>query len=291
MSDRKPCQRDSKRAVWRVPGRNVLRTQSWAPITVQEVETTGGDGIWRNPRHRLSVVVGEFPDFAVRIDGAAPREMSGRGTHLVFCPAGATMRTRAGAMRWVQLIQEPDAWLALASQYPSAAGELAPMVDFDDPLIVGMASALAHDVEPGPAGRLLADALGTAIFVRILDRQGMTTALRRDAAPGLDAGRLQRVRDYVEANLSAELSLAELADVAGLSRFHFSRSFRRAAGIGVHRFVTVRRIERAKTLLKETDLSLAEIALAVGFQDQAAFTTRFRLSVGAPPGRFRSGGP
>ena len=81
------------------------------------------------------------------------------------------------------------------------------------------------------------------------------------------------------------------ADIACLSPCHFSRSFKQAMGIGPHRYVTQRRIERAKALLRgggPGDGSLAAIALAVGFGEQSHFTTAFRRETGVTPGRYRA---
>ena len=83
------------------------------------------------------------------------------------------------------------------------------------------------------------------------------------------------------------MSLSDLAAEAGTSRFHFARAFRNAMGVPPHRYLTLRRIERAKQLLHGTDLSLVDIALAVGFGSQSHFTLRFREAIGTTPRRFR----
>jgi AraC family transcriptional regulator len=105
---------------------------------------------------------------------------------------------------------------------------------------------------------------------------------------GLSPQRLQRVRDYVEAHLDEGLSLTILADIACLSPYHFSRSFKQATGVGPQRYVIQRRLERAKRLLRQTHQPLALIAQEAGFADQSHLTATFRHEMGVTPGRFRA---
>jgi AraC family transcriptional regulator len=95
------------------------------------------------------------------------------------------------------------------------------------------------------------------------------------------------VVDFIEANLASDVGLGELAAVAIMSPHHFSELFRRSTGESPHRYVVTRRLERAKNLLRETDLNILDIALSVGFADQSSFTKVFRRRVGVTPGAFR----
>jgi AraC family transcriptional regulator len=99
--------------------------------------------------------------------------------------------------------------------------------------------------------------------------------------------RLKRVLDYIEAHISEAISLADLAAAAGLSRTHFTAQFRLATGCRPHDFILLKRIEAAKRLLLETSRELVDIALTVGFQAQAHFSTVFKRFVGETPGRWR----
>lgn len=114
----------------------------------------------------------------------------------------------------------------------------------------------------------------------------LATSARRCRAP-LPAWRLKRVVDYIDANVDAAIPLADLASVAGLSRMHFAAQFRLATGLSPHEFLLHRRVDQARRLLLDPEARLVDIALDVGFQTQAHFTTVFKRIVGETPHRWR----
>ena len=104
---------------------------------------------------------------------------------------------------------------------------------------------------------------------------------------GLSPGAMRRVREYVEVHLGESIDLSMLAGVAGLSVHHFARQFKQSAGVTPHVYLTQKRVERAQEMLVQTDLSLAEIAFAVGFFDQGHLARHFRYMLGTTPREFR----
>lgn len=133
---------------------------------------------------------------------------------------------------------------------------------------------------------------GMASFVILAGRPGSSFLSRsgpvapRSRAP-LPPWRLKRVVAYIDGHLEDPITLADLAGVAGLSRMHFAAQFRAATGLRPHEFLLRRRIDRAQYLLAEPDRKLVDVALSVGFQTQAHFTTVFRRIVGETPHRWR----
>jgi AraC family transcriptional regulator len=107
------------------------------------------------------------------------------------------------------------------------------------------------------------------------------------SAPALAKWRLVRVLTYVDANMGEPITLAHLAAAAGLSRMCFARQFRAATGVRPHEYVLRKRVERAQRMLTETSDNIVNIALSVGFQTQAHFTTVFKRIVGNTPRRWR----
>jgi AraC family transcriptional regulator len=141
-------------------------------------------------------------------------------------------------------------------------------------------------MEGGFADRILVESLSNGLCIGIA--RHFVADLPLPTNKGLSRERLQRVRDYVEVHLDEDLSLTVLADIACLSPYHFSRSFKQAVGVGPQRYVIQRRVERAKTLLRRTREPLALIALEAGFGDQSHLTTIFHREMGVTPGRFRA---
>jgi AraC-like DNA-binding protein len=106
-------------------------------------------------------------------------------------------------------------------------------------------------------------------------------------APALLERHLLRARDLVDSRYSEPLDLKALARAAHVSPRYFSRSFRRVFGETPYQYLLSRRLERARHLLRTTDLSVAEICLAVGFTSVGSFTTTFTRHVGVSPTTYR----
>lgn len=113
--------------------------------------------------------------------------------------------------------------------------------------------------------------------------------LRRPQAKvaALPRWRLKRVEDYVQANIQDNISLSDLASIAGLSRMHFAAQFRAATGYRPHEFVLHQRIQRAKHAMGTSDASLSEVAVRTGFRTQAHFSTVFKRLTAETPARWR----
>ncbi|MBT2785284.1 MULTISPECIES: AraC family transcriptional regulator [unclassified Halomonas] len=105
---------------------------------------------------------------------------------------------------------------------------------------------------------------------------------------GLPAWQLKRVVEFIEHHLSQPLTLADMANVTGLSDYHFARMFKQATGYPPHRYVLRRRLTRARHLLAETSQNMTEIALRCGFGSSSHFSKRFRAETGVSPTEYRT---
>lgn len=122
---------------------------------------------------------------------------------------------------------------------------------------------------------------------RLETRCNGTRAILEPVAFAPPARHLLRARDLADARYAEPLDVADLAGAAGLSPAHFSREFRRAFGESPHQYLLTRRLERAASLLRNTDRPVIEICLEVGLQSVGSFTTSFRRMFGCSPTAYR----
>ncbi|MEW4568033.1 AraC family transcriptional regulator [Tautonia sp. JC769] len=162
--------------------------------------------------------------------------------------------------------------------------------DQSSPEVIDTLAALRRELlTGGPGGRLCAESLANVLVVQLIrqmsNRQGSNGVIRGSGGR-LGRHALRAVEAYIHAHLDQNIALADLADVAHLSEFHFARLFKRTTGLPPHQFVIHQRIERAKRLIAEGRLSLAQIASEVGFSDQSQLNRHFKRLVGVTPKRF-----
>ncbi len=142
------------------------------------------------------------------------------------------------------------------------------------------------DRPPHPAQALIADQISCALAGHMLRSYNVFSAIEAIDGPALARTDLVRLTAFIEDNIDRPIGLEELSQIVKVSRFHFSRLFKRSTGMTPVRFVEQSRISRAKSLILETDIALAEIALMTGFADQSHFTRRFQRYVGLTPAAF-----
>ena len=208
---------------------------------------------------------------------------------IAFRPSDRKLWSDLSGGRFIQILQSRETYDNVAPDLVRGGTvQLDPHDAFDDPLISQIALTIANEIEGGFADGILVDALNTALAVQIMRRFADPSKIMLAPPNGLSRERLQRVCDYIETHLDDRLTLTDLAGVACLSTYHFSRSFKQAVGVGPQRYVMQRRLERAKTLMRRTNQPLASIAQEAGFTDQSHLTAIFRREIGVTPGRYRA---
>lgn len=170
-------------------------------------------------------------------------------------------------------------------QDAAQSGPFQPIRDLNDFVIHDpLAELLCRTlIERGDLGDgLYVDSVGQTLVMHIARMEPP-----RSTVNALPKWRLKHVQEYVDTHLHECISLADLAKVVGLSRMHFAAQFRAATGYRPHDYVLHRRIDSAKAILSSTDMRLAEVALILGFQAQAHFSTVFKRLTGETPARWR----
>lgn len=166
--------------------------------------------------------------------------------------------------------------------------ELIPQVSTDDPVIQQLALALRTEIQTGcMSGRLYGESLGTALAARLVQNYAVSKPLFEFRASGLSQSQLERVIDYMKANLTQDLSILDLATLISMSESYFSRSFKQSVGIAPYQYLMQQRVERAKQLLKQQAISISDIALDCGFANQTHLTKVFRQMAGVTPKAYQ----
>ncbi len=140
---------------------------------------------------------------------------------------------------------------------------------------------------PERANRLFMDHIAAALLAHMVQAYGGSATAPMMVRGGLAPWQVRRAKEMLMAHLDGEITLEALADECQLSRGHFARAFRKTTGRPPHRWLVEQRIERAKDMLLNSDLPLAEIAGLCGFSDQSHFTKVFAANVHIPPGEWR----
>jgi AraC family transcriptional regulator len=165
---------------------------------------------------------------------------------------------------------------------------MAPRLFFEDPALWATAAKLTQEIERGAqADRFYLEALSVVLVSELirLNRNGSGPAERNRG--GLAAWQQRAVDEMIEEHLDEPLSLVALAELVRLSPRHFARAFKQSFGRPPHQYHLLRRVERAKALLGQGEMSVTEIAVALGFADTSAFSTTFRRLAGGTPRDYR----
>lgn len=166
--------------------------------------------------------------------------------------------------------------------------ELIPKHDTNDPSLTQLGLLLKTDLEEGhQSGLLYRESLATAFAARLLNHHAVCR-VTTPSTSGLSSQRLQILLDYIHESLAQDLSLADLAKLVGLSKYHLCHVFKHQMGISLHQYVIQQRVERAKQLLKHRGMTITAIAQDCGFSSHSHLTRHFKRLVGVTPQVARS---
>lgn len=214
----------------------------------------------------------------------------GGSGNLCLTPAGQTVSAAWNAnMDSLGILLSPEfvKKTALENRF-NRAFEFKEIYKAQDPLIQQIGLALLKEANAETAvGKVYSDSLIQTLTLHLLRNYSTANILSETSNGGLSGYKLKRVQEFINANLDEDLSLAEIAEIADLSQFHFVRAFRKSTGKTPQQYLMEQRIERAKELLLKDELPLVEISLQTGFKNQSHFTTLFRKFTKYTPKMWR----
>ena len=208
---------------------------------------------------------------------------------MVLYPAGLTQKLAWNKEAEIIELNVAPELIAQASQELSAPDkiELIPQYGMRDPLIQQLALTLLGELQQGANNSLYTDSLLNILCLHLLKRFNAFQVSREQNIDGLPIFLSRRLDEYIQENLAQNLTLADMAQVINMSTSHLTRLFKQSQGISLYQYVIQCRIARAKQLLKHKQLTIAEIAVQVGFNDQSHFSHHFKRQVGVTPKVFQ----
>ena len=242
---------------------------------------------WHVIAQGLADSSGEQPSQGERwLDGKLSRERRNQGD-LAIIPANVSQRCNWNTSAEFAILAVEPALLKQVGQDlvdPDRIELIPRFMSEQDALLQGIFSTVRDELESGKiGGYLLIDSLKTTLAIHLLRNYCTTQPKLSSYTDGLSPSMLQQVTEYIHEHFNQDVKLIELAAIVQISPYHFLRLFKQKMGVTPHQYILQQRIERAKFLLQHSELSLAEIALRVGFCDQSHLTRCFKRLVGITP--------
>lgn len=265
---------------------------SWDAITVEYSLMPPGESDESMPKHTIGVAFAPQEQATWRIDGGSNRTTSLQPESVFLYSSSEFVWSRwEQPSECINMMLNPTLLSRVAADSSLSGNvEIEHRVMFFDPTILHLAQLFRAEIlNGGLAGRLYTESLTNVLAVHLL--RNYSGSVVKPALPDgpLNHLKLNQIKDFIEERLAQELTIASMAAVVYMSPFHFARAFKAAMGQPPHRYVTHRRMERAKILLSVTRLPVAEVAYRVGFSNKSHFIAQFRRATGTTPQVYRDG--
>jgi AraC family transcriptional regulator len=288
--------RETHGILWR--GTNRTRASSdgagWSSLYASAQRETPYQASYGAVRDHLVILHLDGPVGVSRYldNGQARRAVPPGG--LFILPGGVDFGVRLeGALESLHVYVRDSVLREVAAELFGAkadAMKLVPRLGDQDPLIERLALNIRGALnDADPSASVYVDYLARALGAHLLRAHSSYDGRSAEArAPGaLTRAQLDRVVEYMDANLTRAVSLADLAEAASLSPTHFARRFKATTGAAPHQHIMRLRLQRAQRLLRETPRSIAQVAFECGFAHQGHLTRVFAKLAGITPAAFR----
>jgi AraC family transcriptional regulator len=237
--------------------------------------------------HWLNLPLGNPAQLTQKRDNCSHESIIHKG-HSIFTPAGQPSYWRGEASdtdeTMLHIHLNPELVRQVAQTSELARIDLVNCFSKHDLRLHQIAMLLLSELKSdGIMGQLYVESLTYVLVIHLLRNYSISTPQIAPQHNGLTAMQLRQTIDYIQTHLDQNLSLAQIAESINISPTYFARSFKRATGTSPHQYVIQQRVERAKVMLKTTDLAIANIAFQVGFSSQSHLTQHFKRLTGSTP--------
>ena len=268
------------------------RSRRWNGILVELYRVREVDFVKIASSHVVTVFLRGPVDLHQRRNGRVVQRTMHAGD-VIVTPAGeAKALQHREEAELVKLQLEPSFFEGIAEGLDAIGARPVELLDnfgTRDAYVEDVARRLVGELRvDNLGGPLYAESLATGLGVHLLRHYSTAGKIANGSSRMLPRFKLQRLTDYVNDNLHDDLTLGKMSATLSMSPFHFAHAFRESTGLAPHHYVIQCRIDRAKVLLCETDLSITEIAHQVGYSSQSNFSVVFHRLTGQTPRRFRS---
>jgi AraC family transcriptional regulator len=267
------------------------RSRGWNGIVVELMHFHAVDAVVDMRDHVIGVHFAGAVNLLQQRNGRPVTRLVRPGD-VTITPAGEPKRFQHGGDNMVILLKLAPSYVQTVAGDEYAVDptrfELQEVFCAPDPELVHLGTAMLRGLEQERmASSLYIDSLATRLTLHLM--RHYSTANVHDERPvaKLPQHKLQRAIEYIDANLRSDLALRDIAHVLAMSPGHFAHAFREATGLSPHRYVLARRVERAKSLLCNTDLSIIDIAERIGCASHSHFTVMFHRMTGQTPRDYR----
>ena len=166
--------------------------------------------------------------------------------------------------------------------------ELSTILLSRDPQLESIALSFKKEMtQDNIGGRLYIESLANILVVHLLRNYCTFNPVFREYEDGLPKDKLKQAIDYINAHLDDEIKLADISELVGMSQYYFCRLFKQSMGVAPYQYVIQQRLEKARDLLRQKKIAIADIALQCGFANQSHFTKHFRKLTGTTPKAYR----